>query len=162
MWSYGGRLGATSPSRPVSWYSNSSISIRPSIEWLPREQRSYAVLWRSLESSLVACPRGTGLGRQKRQECPCWDSQVLTQPHPPPHTHKSCFPPHSAVLVQPCSSLSDTVSCNVCSDVSVDASLGERRNGLRYEEGASSRALSASVVSCLEWVLKGLKLPLGG
>lgn len=34
----------------------------------------------------------------------------------------------------------------MCSDVSMDASLGERRNGLRYEGGASSRALSASVV----------------
>lgn len=34
----------------------------------------------------------------------------------------------------------------MCSDVNVDASLGERRNGLRYEGGASSRALLAGVV----------------
>lgn len=34
----------------------------------------------------------------------------------------------------------------MCSDISVDASLGEGRNGLRYGGGASSRALLASVV----------------
>lgn len=71
---------------------------------------------------------------------------VKSLPNPLLHTHTSPVFPLSAVLVQPCSSLSDTVSCNVCFDVSEDASLGERRNGLHYEGGASSRALLGGVV----------------